>query len=85
MSDQTTDRMTDRTTDRTPDQPSSRRSIQPDEDPVCGMTVDPAKARAAGLVTEHDGREYVFCGRGCLLDFGEDPEKYLSPSYSPSM
>lgn len=54
-------------------------------DPVCGMTVDLEGARAAGLVTEHDGETYGFCGRGCYLDFTEDPDKYLDPSYKPSM
>ena len=33
----------------------------------------------------YDGREYVFCGKGCLLEFGDDPEKYLDPAYTPSM
>jgi P-type Cu+ transporter len=54
-------------------------------DPVCGMTVDPEHARAAGLVTEHDGTTYFFCGRGCLLEFGDDPERYLDPNYVPTM
>jgi YHS domain-containing protein len=54
-------------------------------DPVCGMTVDLADAQAAGLTTEHDGQTYAFCGRGCLLDFRDDPATYLDPSYTPSM
>ena len=54
-------------------------------DPVCGMTVDLADAQAAGLTTEHDGQTYAFCGRGCLLDFKDDPATYLDPSYTPSM
>jgi YHS domain-containing protein len=54
-------------------------------DPVCGMTVDLAAAQAAGLTTEHDGQTYAFCGRGCLLDFRDDPATYLDPSYTPSM
>ena len=61
------------------------RSIEPNEDPVCGMTVDPEMARAKGLVTDHDGRTYLFCGKGCLLEFGDDPAKYLDPEYVPSM
>jgi Cu+-exporting ATPase len=35
-------------------------------DPVCGMTVDPA--RAAG-VSEHDGARYYFCSTGCKTKF----------------
>jgi Cu+-exporting ATPase len=54
-------------------------------DPVCGMSVDPAEASAKGLVTEHDGVTYYFCGRGCLLDFRDDPETYLDPGYEPRM
>lgn len=54
-------------------------------DPVCGMTVDPEAARAAGLSMEHDGTAYYFCGKGCLLEFRDDPDRYLDPAYSPSM
>ena len=42
-------------------------------DPVCGMKVLPA--RAAGS-TEHAGREWYFCGKGCLAKFEADPAKY---------
>jgi len=45
-------------------------------DPVCGMTVDPAKA--AGHL-EHKGRTYHFCSKHCLHAFSADPEKYLTP------
>ena len=54
-------------------------------DPVCGMTVELADAQSAGLVTEHEGQTYAFCGRGCLLDFTDDPATYLDPSHTPSM
>ena len=54
-------------------------------DPVCGMQVDVADATAKGLVASHDGTTYVFCGRGCYLDFTEDPERYFAPDYTPSM
>ena len=61
------------------------RTIAANEDPVCGMTVDVEQARAKGLTIEHDGREYAFCGRGCMLDFRDDPAPYLDPDYIPSM
>jgi YHS domain-containing protein len=61
------------------------RSIEPDVDPVCGMRVEPDAARANGLSLTHDGRDYVFCGKGCLLDFRDDPAEYLDPTYLPSM
>ena len=54
-------------------------------DPVCGMTVDPDAARAKGLSSTHEGVEYVFCGRGCKLEFDDDPGTYLAPGYRPSM
>ena len=44
-------------------------------DPVCGMTVDPA--RAAGHV-EHEGTTYYFCSKGCVAKFSADPEHYLA-------
>jgi len=62
-----------------------QRHIAANEDPVCGMTVDVDQARAKGLALEHDGREFVFCGKGCMLDFRDDPAPYLDPDYKPSM
>lgn len=64
---------------------TEQRTIEANEDPVCGMTVDVAQARAKGLVTSRDGREYLFCGKGCFLEFGDDPEMYLAADYTPSM
>jgi Cu+-exporting ATPase len=46
------------------------------KDPVCGMTVDPAKAAGS---EEHNGTTYYFCGKGCAAKFRSDPEKYLQP------
>lgn len=54
-------------------------------DPVCGMRVEPATAVEKGLHHQHDGVDYYFCGKGCYLDFGDDPARYLDPSYIPSM
>jgi YHS domain-containing protein len=51
-------------------------------DPVCGMQVD---TETSDLKLEHDGKTYWFCGRGCMLEFRDDPEKYLDPDYQPSM
>ena len=31
------------------------------------------------------GSTYYFCGRGCLLDFRDDPDHYLDPAYVPHM
>lgn len=44
-------------------------------DPVCGMQVDPAKARANAT---YNGTTYFFCSQGCHDKFIREPEKYLS-------
>jgi YHS domain-containing protein len=51
-------------------------------DPVCGMQVDTATSQ---LKVEYNGETYWFCGKGCMLEFQDDPEKYLDPSYKKSM
>jgi Cu+-exporting ATPase len=51
-------------------------------DPVCGMSV---VMEGAQHVSEHQGTTYYFCGKGCRLDFEEDPERILAPDYQPSM
>ena len=52
-------------------------------DPVCGMTVDMEEARSRGLQLIHANVDYYFCGKGCKLDFDDNPETYLDPSYTP--
>ena len=54
-------------------------------DPVCGMTVNPEVAAAAGLSAEHEGQPYYFCGRGCRLEFLDDPKRFFDPDYLPQM
>ena len=49
-------------------------------DPVCGMSVDPA--RTAGRV-EHEGKTYYFCSTGCMTKFSADPQKYLAGPREP--
>lgn len=61
------------------------RTIAPNEDPVCGMTVDAEQARANGLALTHEGHEYVFCGKGCFLEFRDEPGRYLDPDYRAQM
>jgi Cu+-exporting ATPase len=43
------------------------------KDPVCGMTVDPARASEE---SEYDGTPYFFCSPGCSRKFEADPERY---------
>jgi YHS domain-containing protein len=44
-------------------------------DPVCGMDVDTTTSE---LSFEYHGKTYWFCARGCLLEFRDDPERYLA-------
>jgi YHS domain-containing protein len=64
---------------------AEHRTIAPTQDPVCGMTVDPEEAHAKDLATPYQGREYVFCGKGCFLEFRDDPETFLALDYVTSM
>jgi YHS domain-containing protein len=64
---------------------TEHRTIAANEDPVCGMTVDVEQARGKGLASTHEEREYVFCGKGCFLEFGDDPETFLAAGYTPTM
>jgi xanthine dehydrogenase accessory factor len=43
-------------------------------DPVCGMSVPTAGAKHRA---EHQGREFLFCGKGCRERFVAAPERYL--------
>jgi Cu+-exporting ATPase len=45
-------------------------------DPVCGMSVDPATAEHH---VDHSTKTYLFCGAGCRAKFLADPAKYLAP------
>jgi Cu+-exporting ATPase len=49
-------------------------------DPVCGMTVDPAKTPHHA---EHDGHTFHFCGAGCRTKFIADPGRYLNKAERP--
>jgi Cu+-exporting ATPase len=49
-------------------------------DPVCGMTVDPAKTAHHA---EHQGDAFHFCSGGCRAKFVADPERYLKPAEAP--
>ena len=43
-------------------------------DPVCGMTIDPAKSPHRFA---HRGETYHFCSSGCRTKFAADPQTYL--------
>lgn len=46
-------------------------------DPVCGMKVDPTKARGGNH--EYAGTTYFFCNPRCKERFSADPEAFLKP------
>lgn len=48
-------------------------------DPVCGMTVNPASAKAR---VDHAGKTYYFCCSGCATKFQSGPDQYLKPKPS---
>jgi Cu+-exporting ATPase len=45
-------------------------------DPVCGMTVDPARVKGT---SEYQGKTYHFCSAGCKERFDADPGTFLTP------
>ena len=53
---------------------SQQKSDDTAIDPVCGMTVKKAEAKAT---YEYKGTTYYFCNPGCKDSFAKDPEKFL--------
>jgi Cu+-exporting ATPase len=51
------------------------------KDPVCGMTVD--EARAAGSA-EYAGKRYYFCSKHCVARFQAEPAKYVAKATPPA-
>jgi YHS domain-containing protein len=43
-------------------------------DPVCGMSVDPAKAEYRSI---QNGETHYFCSAGCKASFDKDPARYI--------
>jgi Cu+-exporting ATPase len=50
-------------------------------DPVCGMTVDPAKTPH---LYQHQKRTYYFCSANCRTKFAADPMQYLAAKAAPA-
>src|SRR5437868_6636857 len=51
-------------------------------DPVCGMSVDAARAAA---IREHGGKRYFFCCPACAQNFVANAESYLAKSKSAGL
>jgi YHS domain-containing protein len=47
------------------------------KDPVCGLDVDENKAKAAGWVSEYQGKTYYFHSYSCNRQFDKEPAKYV--------
>ena len=45
------------------------------KDPVCGMSVDPAKPAGSHL---HEGKTYYFCSPRCAERFAKEPARFLA-------
>lgn len=50
-------------------------------DPVCGMTIDPAKAVGS---SSYDGQTYHFCSRDCETKFDVAPAEYAGAAATPA-
>jgi cation transport ATPase/YHS domain-containing protein len=50
-------------------------------DPVCGMEVDPAKARGK---VDRQGQTHYFCSASCASKFEADPDRYLHGPHAPA-
>jgi len=51
-------------------------------DPVCGAAVEPETAASNQLVTQYEGRAYVFCGNSCRAHFEHTPTRYAAAGRS---
>lgn len=49
-------------------------------DPVCGMTVIPAKAKGT---SESQGKQYHFCSTKCKHRFDANPQEFLNKAHAP--
>src|SRR5882757_6562105 len=54
----------------------TRKKESPMErDPVCGMNVDPERAKAK---VEHGGKTHYFCSVGCSMRFEQAPDQFFA-------
>ena len=51
---------------------------QTSNDPVCGMSVDKAKAETSGRTVTHADKTYYFCSDHCVKVFTEEPTQYIT-------
>jgi YHS domain-containing protein len=65
---------------RPPVQSEDQFTMATATDPVCGMQVDTETAQYTAV---HEGQTYYFCSKGCMLEFRDDPQRFLDPEYVP--
>ena len=51
------------------------------KDPVCGMSVDPSKARGSA---QYQSQTYYFCSPGCMHRFVSEPAKFITNPDPPA-
>ncbi len=49
---------------------------EPERDVICGMDVDPARAKAARRTSDYRGATYYFCSDTCKRQFDADPSSH---------
>ena len=64
---------------------SRRLGLRHRPDMIAAYDADMADTETSLLSYEYEGTTYWFCGKGCLLEFKDDPDKYLAEDYQPSM
>lgn len=52
------------------------RDIDPERDPVCGMSINPGKSTAEGRQENYKRQVFMFCSEKCQRAFHGDPAKY---------
>ena len=53
-----------------------------ERDPICGMSVDPAKATAASRTSVFKEKTFFFCSDNCKKQFDADPAKFAAQAVS---
>ena len=48
------------------------------------VATQPGRTAGAPDPSVAGGERFWFCGRGCLLDFQDEPERFLDAGFSPS-
>ncbi len=51
-----------------------------ERDPVCGMDITEVEEAEK---TEHNGKTYYFCSALCMVQFINDPEKFIGGNNKP--